>query len=82
MADLFNGFERLEEARERLAGQSFMVGLFDGKPDFSLLLMPDESPEDKAAWEEFRPRLETFLTTQVDPEEIERTAKIPDSVLK
>ncbi len=82
MANLFKGFERIEDARERLAGQSFMVGLFAGRPDFSLLLMPKESPEDKAAWEEFRPRLETFLTTQVDPDEIERTAKIPDSVLK
>ncbi|HEY5931421.1 MAG TPA: acyl-CoA dehydrogenase family protein [Nitrospira sp.] len=82
MATLFKGFERIEEARERSAGQSFMVGLFAGKPDFSLLLMLEESPEDQAAWEEFRPRLETFLRTQVDPDEIERTAKIPDSVLK
>ncbi|NGZ11086.1 MAG: hypothetical protein CV088_17170 [Nitrospira sp. LK70] len=82
MATLFKGFERIEEARERLAGQSFMVGLFAGKPDFSLLLMSEEPPEDKADWEAFRPHLETFLTTQVDPDEIERTAKIPDSVLK
>ena len=82
MANLFKGFERIEEARERFAGQSFMAGLFAGQPDFSLLLMPEESPEEKAAWEAFRPRLETFLTTQVDPDEIERTAKIPDSVLK
>ncbi len=82
MATLFKGFERIEEARERLAGRSFMVGLFAGKPDFSLLLMPEESPEEQAAWEEFRPRLETFLMTQVDPDEIERTAKISDSVLK
>src|SRR6185312_13810522 len=82
MATLFKEFERIEEARERLAGRSFMVGLFAGRPDFSLLLMPEESSEDKAAWENFRPRLETFLTTQVDPDEIERTAKIPDSVLK
>lgn len=82
MADLFKGLERIEEARERLTGRSFMVGLFAGRPDFSLLLMPEESPEEQAAWEEFRPRLETFLTTHVDPDEIERTAKIPDSVLK
>ncbi len=82
MATLFKGFERIEEARERLTDQSFMGGLFAGRPDFSLLLMPEEPPEDKAAWEEFRPRLETFLTTQVDPDEIERTAKIPDFVLK
>lgn len=82
MTTLFKGFERIEEARERVTGRSFMAGLFAGKPEFSLLLMPEESPEDKAAWEEFRPRLETFLTTQVDPDEIERTAKIPEAVLK
>ncbi len=82
MATLFKGFERIEEAREQLAGRSFMVGLFAGRPDFSLLLMPEESPEEDAAWDEFRPRLETFLTTYVDPDEIERTARIPDSVLK
>ncbi|MBX3326863.1 MAG: acyl-CoA dehydrogenase family protein [Nitrospira sp.] len=82
MANLFKGFERIEEARERVTGRSFMAGLFAGKPDFSLLLMPEEPPEEKAAWEEFRPRLETFLTAQVDPDEIERTAKIPESVLK
>ncbi len=82
MPTLFKGLERIEEARERLSGQSFMAGLFVGKPDFSLLLTPEESPEQKAAWERFRPELETFLTTQVDPDEIERTAKIPDAVFK
>ncbi len=81
MAHLFKGLEQIEEARERLTGCSFMAGLFVGRPDFTLLLPPEESPEHKAAWEEYRPRLETFLTTQVDPDEIERTAKIPDSVL-
>jgi hypothetical protein len=82
VAHLFKGFEQIEEARERLTGRSFMSGLFVGKPDFSLLLMPEESLEQKAAWETFRPRLETFLLTQVDPDEIERRAKIPDSVFK
>jgi alkylation response protein AidB-like acyl-CoA dehydrogenase len=82
MATLFKGLERIEEARERLSGHSFMAGLFAGKPDFSLLLTPEEPPEQKAAWELYRPQLETFLTTHVDPDEIERTAKIPASVLK
>ena len=82
MAQLFKGLERIEEARERLTGHSFMAGLFVGRPDFSLLLTPEEPPEQKAAWERYRPRLETFLRTQVDPDEIERTAKVPDSVLK
>lgn len=82
MANLFKGFERIEEARERFTGRSFMVALFAGKPDFSLLLAPEEAAEDRAAWEEFRPGLEAFLTTHVDPDEIERTARIPDSVLQ
>jgi hypothetical protein len=82
VAELFKGLERIEEARERLTGRSFMAGLFAGAPDFSLLLTPEESPEQKAAWEGFRPRLEAFLKTRVDPDEIERTAKIPDEVLK
>lgn len=82
MTQLFKGLERIEEARERLAGSSFMAGLFAGEPDFSLLLMADEPPDQRAAWEAFRPRLETFLTTHVDPDSIERTARIPDSVIK
>ena len=82
MGELFKGLERIEDARERLTGHSFMAGLFVGKPDFSLLLTPEEPPEQKAAWERYRPKLETFLRTHVDPDEIERTAKIPDSVLK
>lgn len=82
MGQLFKGLERIEEARERLTGQSFMAGLFVGKPDFSLLLTSEEPPDQKAAWERYRPKLETFLRTHVDPDEIERTAKIPDAVLK
>ncbi|HEU4503458.1 MAG TPA: acyl-CoA dehydrogenase family protein [Nitrospira sp.] len=81
MTQLFKGLERIEEARERLTGDSFMAGLYTGEPDFSLLVTPDESAEQKAAWEEFRPKLERFLINHVDPDEIERTAKIPDSVI-
>jgi alkylation response protein AidB-like acyl-CoA dehydrogenase len=82
MTSLFKGLERIEEARERLTGQSFMAGLFVGRPDFSLLIPPEESAEQTAVWEQFQPQLENFLRTQVDPDEIERTAKIPDSVFK
>ncbi len=82
MTELFKGLERIEEARVQLTGPSFMAGLFAGSPDWSLLVPPDEPPDQKAAWDEFRPRLESFLTTQVDPDEIERTAKIPDSVIE
>ncbi|HEU4684366.1 MAG TPA: acyl-CoA dehydrogenase family protein [Nitrospira sp.] len=82
MTELFKGLERIEEARERISGKSFMAGVFAGEPDFSLLVAPEEPVEQRRAWEEFRPRLERFLITRVDPDEIERTAKIPDSVIQ
>jgi len=82
MAELFKGLERIEEARERLTGSSFMAGVFVGRPDFALLLPPPEPPEEKAAGEALCRKIEAFLKSHVDPEEIERTAKIPDSVLK
>jgi hypothetical protein len=82
VTQLFKGLERIEEARERLAGASFMRGLYDGRPDFSLLDTPDESIEQQTAWEAFRPALEHFLINHVDPDEIERTAKIPEAVIR
>src|SRR5437016_1727357 len=82
MAELFKGLERIEEARERLTGASFMAGAFVGQPDFALLLPPPEPPDEQAAGEAFCRKVEAFLKSHVDPEEIERTAKIPDVVLK
>jgi alkylation response protein AidB-like acyl-CoA dehydrogenase len=82
MSDLFKGLERLEEARERLAGASFMAGLYEGRPDFDLLLPPDEPAEERAVGETYCKTIQSFLTAHVDPDEIERTARIPDSVLQ
>ncbi len=82
MSRLFTGLERIEEAREHLAGLSFMAGLYEGRPNFDLLLPPDEPPEERAIGEAYCKTIEVFLTTEVDPDEIERTAKIPGSVLK
>lgn len=82
MSDLLKGYERLEEARERLAGASFMAGLYEGRPDFELLLPPEEPPEEREAGERFAKAVGAFLTSHVDPDEIERTAKIPERVLK
>ncbi len=82
MSTLFKGLERIEEARERLLGLSFMTGLFEGKPEFELLLPPEEPKEEREAGEAYCKRVEAFLVSQVDPDEIERTAKIPDAALK
>ncbi len=82
MPSLFKGLEQIEQARERLTGLSFMSGLFVGRPDFTALLPPPEPPEDRAAGDLYCKQIEAFLRSQVDPDEIERTAKIPDRVLK
>src|SRR5437016_455552 len=82
MAELFKGLERIEEARERLTGSSFMAGVFVGRPDFALLLPPPEPSDERAAGEAFCRKIEAFLKSHVDPEEIERTAKIPETALK
>ena len=82
MSQLFKGMERLEEARERLTGVSFMTGLYEGRPDFDLLLPPEESVEERKVGEAYCETVQSFLMAQVDPDEIERTAKIPDRVLK
>ena len=82
MSTLFKGLERIEEARERFTGASFMAGLYDGRPHFDLLLPPPEPPEEKDAGETFCRQVEAFLLREVDPEEIERTAKIPERVIQ
>ncbi|TLY28259.1 MAG: hypothetical protein E6K63_08805 [Nitrospirae bacterium] len=82
MSKLFKGLERIEEARERITGVSFMAGLFEGKPDFDLLLPPEEPAEERRAGEAYCKKIEAFLINHVDSDEIERMAKIPDTVLK
>src|SRR2546428_13590013 len=82
MAELFKGLERIEEARERLTGASFMAGLFVGQPDFGLLLPPPNPPDERTAGEPFSRKVEAFLKSHVDPEEIERTGTFPKAVLK
>ncbi len=81
MSRLFKGMERIEEARERITGPSFMAGLFVGKPDFALLLPPEEPPGEREITSAYCKKIELFLTHHVDPDEIERTDKIPDRVL-
>lgn len=82
MSKLFEGMERIEAAREQIKGKSFMSGLFLGKPDFDLLLPPDEPAEEKAEGEAYCKQIEMFLREHVDADEIERSGVIPDEVLK
>ena len=81
MTKLFEGLERIEEAREQIRGASFMSGLFTGRPDFDLLLPPPESDEERAIGAAYCKEIEAFLIEHVDADEIERSGKIPESVL-
>ncbi len=82
MSKLFEGLERIEEARERIKGLSFMSGLFLGKPDFSVMLPAEENLTEKKAGQAFYQQVETFLKAHVDADEIERSGEIPEQVLK
>ena len=82
MSKLFEGLERIEAAREQIKGLSFMSGLFVGKPDFDLLLPPDEPDTEKAEGEAYCKQIEDFLKDHVDADEIERSSEIPQHVLK
>ncbi len=82
MSPIFKGMEQIEQAREQMTGKSFMADLFMGNPNFDLLFPSDEIPEDQETGEAYCQTIETFLKNHVDPEEIERTEKIPESVLK
>ncbi len=73
MSKLFEGLERIEEAREHLKGASFMSGLFIGRPDFDLLIPEPEPAAEKAEGEAYCKKIEAFLRNHVDPDEIERT---------
>ncbi|HTW07553.1 MAG TPA: acyl-CoA dehydrogenase family protein [Acidimicrobiales bacterium] len=73
-----------EAAREtEWARPSFAKELFLGR--FRLDLVhphPQPSPDQMAAGEAFMARLDAFLRTAVDPLEIERDARIPETVMK
>lgn len=75
--------EVAEAAREsEWAAPSFVRELFLG--NFRLDLIhpyPTQSAEDARRTEEYLSRLETFLREEVDPEEIDRTGELPESVL-
>src|SRR5690606_20895679 len=73
-----------EEAREaEWNAPSFVRELFLG--NFRLDLIhpyPQQTPEDAARTDAYLAKVERFLREEVDPEEIDRTGEIPESVLQ
>jgi len=74
----------LAEAARVEAGpsRSFASAIFMGRPHFGKMFpFPAQSVEDEDQGDAFLERLEDFLQTQVDPDEIDRTGEIPDEVI-
>jgi hypothetical protein len=76
--------ELAEAARDPLEDRgSFASNLFVGRYDFNRIYpYPAQSPEDRAAGQEFLHKLETYLREHVDPDEIDRTGEIPPENFK
>ncbi len=76
--------ELTESAREAAhAERGFAGGLFMGRCDVRQIHpFPMQSAEDRDQGDAFLQRLEHFLKTRVDPDEIDRTGEIPDDVIE
>jgi len=75
--------EITEAARETgRTDEGFAGGLFMGRWNTDRLVpFPLQSEEDRARGDAFLQRLEAFLKSHVDPDEIDRTGEIPDEVI-
>jgi alkylation response protein AidB-like acyl-CoA dehydrogenase len=75
--------EMTEAARDAAAERpSFASGLFLGRLDLDAMLpFPEQKHADRDQGDAFLQRLEKFLRTEVDPDEIDRTGEIPQKVI-
>lgn len=76
--------EFAEAAREQeWKSPSFASQLFYGIPNFSLIHpFPTQSAQEKKAGDEYLIRIEKFLREHLNPDEVDRTGIIPDTVMK
>jgi hypothetical protein len=80
---LMEGLEEVEAARQKVLQPSFTTTLFAGRPRFDLVApFPEQPSEDKKIGDDFCVKVEEFLRAYVDPDEIERTEKIPNIVFE
>jgi alkylation response protein AidB-like acyl-CoA dehydrogenase len=74
--------EMAEAARDERNNSGLAAGLFFGTPDFDKLIpFPQQSVEDHDQGDAFLGRLRRVLEEHADPDEIDRTGEIPDSLL-
>lgn len=71
-----------ESAREtEWKNPSFVEQLFKGQFAWNLIHpYPSQSPEDKRIGDEYLAKLDAFLKDNLDPDEIDKTGTIPDSI--
>ena len=83
-AEKAKSLEVAEDAREESwKYPSFIGEMFNGRMRWDILFpYPEQSAEDKKIGDEFLEKLEKFLRTSLDPDAVDRTALIPDSVIK
>lgn len=82
---LMEGLEEVEAARQKVMQPSFAATIFYGKPRFDLVMpFPEQSPEDKAIGDalEEKVKKELLIREVLDPEEVERTNKIPGKAFR
>ena len=82
--DKRDSLEFAEEQREsEWKYPSFALQLFHGHPNFRLICpFPTQSAEDKEKGDALLQKIEIFLKENLDPDEVDRTAMIPDLVMK
>jgi len=75
--------ELTESARDRIWQYPTFAGpIFMGQLKWAMIHpYPRQSDADRKKGDEFLAKLETFLRTSVDPDEIDRTGEIPDDVI-
>ena len=75
--------EMTEAARDAAGKQAtFAAGLFMGKTNYAgIFPFPTQTDEDRDQGDAFLHRMDTFLRTKVDPDEIDRTGEIPQAVI-
>lgn len=62
---------------------SFVREIFNGRLHWDLMFpFPDQSPDDKKIGTEFSKKVEDFLKTRLNPDEVDKTGEIPQEVLK
>jgi alkylation response protein AidB-like acyl-CoA dehydrogenase len=75
--------EVAEAAREQEWNASFVKELFEGRLRLDLIHpFPEPSPEDVAKAAPFLARLDRFLATRIDGDQIDRDAKVPADVVE